>query len=184
MKRSIAKKELKKDFGFIILGAVIAIILTKLGILQWIIDILGGQVIASFVAGIFFTSVFTIAPAAIVLANIGHHFSSHIVAIMGALGATCGDLVLFLFIRDRFEEDLMNSFKPSYIKKFFHSLHFGFLKWVSPILGALIIASPLPDELGLTLLGLSKTRVVALVPIAFVMNTIGIYLIIYFSNNL
>ncbi len=43
-----------------------------------------------------------------------------------------------------------------------------------PMLDALIIASPLPDEFGVSLLGLSKVRVAVLLPIAFVMNFLGI----------
>ena len=163
---------------------MIALLLSQIGFLQWFVGLLGGSIIASFVAGIFFTSAFTIAPSAIVLSQIGGHVSPHIVAIIGALGATCGDLLLFTFIRDRFAKDLMNSLRPSIVKKILHSLHLGFLKWLSPILGALIIASPLPDELGLTLLGLSRTRILVLIPISFIMNTIGIYVIIMFASHI
>lgn len=179
-----ARRELLKDFCFIIIGAVIALLLTQIGVLQWFIGLLGGSIITSFVSGIFFTSAFTIAPSAIVLSQIGHNMSPHVVAIVGALGATCGDLLLFTFIRDRFAKDLMNSLRPSIVKKILHSLHLGFLKWLSPLLGALIIASPLPDELGLTLLGLSKTRILVLIPISFIMNTLGIYVIIMFANSI
>ena len=73
-------------------------------------------------------------------------------------GAMLGDLIIFFFIRDRFADDIIHSMKPSVSRHVLNSFHLGFLKWISPILGALIIASPLPDEFGLTLLGLSKTR--------------------------
>ena len=99
------------------------------------------------------------------------------VILWGALGALSGDIILFFFIRDRFADDLKNSLKPSFVRHIARSFHFGFLKWLAPILGAVVIASPLPDELGLTLLGLSKTRLAFLVPISFVMNALGIYLL-------
>ena len=67
---------------------------------------------------------------------------------------------------------------------FMRSMHFGFMKWLSPIIGALIIASPLPDEFGITLLGLSKLKIMVLLPIALVMNMLGIYLLVTFSHFL
>jgi hypothetical protein len=72
--------------------------------------------------------------------------------------------------------------KPNMVKHFFHSLHLGFMKWLSPIVGALIIASPLPDEFALTLMGLSKVRLAVLIPISFIMNMLGIYFIVWFSH--
>jgi hypothetical protein len=102
----------------------------------------------------------------------------------GGLGAMFGDLILFLFIRDRFADDLKKVFRPSSTKYLLKSLHFGFMRWLSPVIGAIIIASPLPDEFGITLLGMSKMKVIVLMPIAFVMNMLGIYLLIEFSHFL
>jgi hypothetical protein len=56
------------------------------------------------------------------------------------------------------------------------------MKWISPILGALIIASPLPDEFGLALLGLSRTRISILIPVSFIMNFLGVYLLLWFVS--
>lgn len=177
-----ARQELAKDFVLILIGACIAFVLSSSGFLDTFISLLGGHVIAAFVAGVFFTSVFTIAPASLALVHIGQSISLFELAFFGALGALLGDLLLFFFIRDRFSEDLKRSFKPSFVRHVARSFHFGFLKWLSPILGAALIASPLPDELGLALLGLSKTRVALLVPISFVMNLIGIYLLLWLAS--
>ncbi len=180
MRRNTARNDLVKDLLFILLGIIIAILLSWSGFLDNLIHFLGNGIVASFVAGIFFTSVFTIAPSSVALSRLVETMPVHTLAVWGALGALCGDLILFFFIRDRFSEDLKRSLKPSFIKHIVHSFHFGFLKWLSPIIGALIIASPLPDEAGLTLMGLSKTRTVFLVPISFAMNMLGIYLLIWF----
>ncbi|MEK7641949.1 MAG: hypothetical protein AAB365_03060 [Patescibacteria group bacterium] len=177
-----ARTELIKDIMLIVIGFAVALFLSKAGILDAIISLLGNGIIASFFAGIFFTSAFTLGPASIALTHIASYTPIGVVAFWGGLGALCGDLVLFFFIRDRFTADLLNVFKPSFVKHIMHSLHFGFLKWLSPVIGALIIASPLPDELGVALLGLSKTRLTVLIPVAFVMNMLGIYLIGWFAQ--
>ena len=181
MRHTQAQYQLLRDLLYIILGAALALILSRSGLLDALLAVLGNGVIICFVAGIFFTSAFTIAPSAVALTHAAENFPIQTVVIWGALGALCGDLMLFFFIRDRFAEDLKRSFKKSFVKHLARSFHFGFLKWLSPFLGALIIASPLPDELGLTLLGLSKMKLIVLVPIAFAMNALGIYLLVQFS---
>jgi hypothetical protein len=163
-------------------GILLAYFLSKAGIIDALVYSLEDySMLASFIAGIFFTSAFTLAPASIALVHIANHTAPHTVIFWGALGAMCGDLVLLLFIRDKFAADILNVFKPSKIKILFHSLHFGFLKWLSPFVGALIIASPLPDEFGIALLGMSKIRLYLLLPLSFVMNMLGIYALLGFA---
>lgn len=181
--RRHARTDLVKDVIFILIGAAIALILSRIGALDAIIAALGHPAVASFVAGVFFTSAFTIAPSAVALSRIIASAPIHTVALWGALGALCGDLILFFFIKDRFAEDLRRSLRPSLAKHIFSSFHLGFMKWLSPILGALIIASPLPDELGLTLMGLSRVRLIVLVPISLAMNAFGIYALVWFANT-
>jgi hypothetical protein len=185
MRRKKAGQELAKDVFFILIGIAIAIVLANSGAIDMLVDLLGGQAIASFAAGIFFTSAFTLAPATIALAHISAQTPILEVALWGGLGAMCGDLALFLFIRDRFGDDIKAVFKSSFLSKhFLNSFHVGFMKWLSPLVGAVIIASPLPDEFGLGLMGLSKTRLYVLMPISFVMNVIGIYIVAQFAQLL
>lgn len=176
-----ARRELSLDIAFVFLGAVLALALSQFGAIDWLVNIFGSQIFASFFAGIFFTSVFTVAPSSVALVSI-KDASIITISTWGALGALCGDLILFFFIKDRFAKDLMSSIRPSVIKRILNSFHLGFMKYLSPFLGALIIASPLPDELGLTLLGISKVRIFVLIPIAFIMNFIGIYLLLHFAQ--
>lgn len=176
------KYGLVHDLLMISAGIVFAILLVNTGLLDLIIGIVRDYyIIASFIAGIFFTSAFTIAPSSVALVHIAHNSSVPWVVIFGALGAMFGDLILFFFIRDRFAEDLMSVIKKKTIKHILHSFHFGFLRWLSPIIGAIIIASPVPDEFAITLFGMSKMRTVVLIPLSFIMNSLGIYVLIEFS---
>jgi hypothetical protein len=189
--RSIKKKNnnqgkaLFHDSIMISIGIIIAILFVRSGLLDIIINsVKDYYVISSFIAGIFFTSIFTIAPASIALIHIAEESPISGVVIFGALGAMCGDLILFFFIRDKFTDDLLNIMNKKAVKHILHSFHFGFLKYISPIIGALIIASPLPDEFGITLLGMSKVKTIILVPVSLVMNTLGIYALISFYHLL
>jgi hypothetical protein len=176
---------LLRDVVMIAIGIVVAFIISKLGLIDYaILAFKDYYIVSSFIAGIFFTSIFTIAPSSITLVHIAETAPTSSVVVWGGLGAMCGDLILFLFIKDRFTEDLKRVLKPYHLKYFLKSLHFGFMRWLSPIIGALIIASPLPDEFGITLLGMSKVKAIILMPIAFVMNMLGIYILIEFSRFL
>jgi hypothetical protein len=176
---------LLEDILMISAGIVIALFFVKSGLLDSIIDISQGYYFFSaFLAGVFFTSAFTLAPSSIALIHIAQNSPIDGVALFGALGAMCGDLILLFFIRDRFAEDIMKVMRPSTVKYILKSLHFGFMRWLSPLLGAVIIASPLPDEFGITLLGMSKIKLGIFLPIAFIMNALGIYLLIGFSSIL
>jgi len=135
-----------------------------------------------FLAGIFFTSAFTLAPAAIVLAHMGNILPLHTVVIAGGLGAMIGDYILFVFIRDRFADHIKKAIRYSHFRFVLRSFHFGFLKWLSPILGAAIIASPLPDEFGIMLMGVSKVNTRFFLLITFLMNMIGILIVVGFSK--
>ena len=174
---------LLNDFLMIAVGIIIAIIFVKTGILDILINAVKDYyMLASFIAGIFFTSIFTLAPASIALVHIAETSPIGPVVLWGALGAMCGDLILFFFIRDRFTEDLKRTIRPSTMHHILHSFHFGFLKWLAPLIGALIIASPLPDEIGISLLGMSKVKTTLLIPISFVMNMLGIYVLLGFVH--
>jgi len=190
MTKIISKKVSKSialyhDILMIFIGIIIAIVIVQTGFLDLIINALKDYyIIASFISGIFFTSAFTIAPSSISLVHIANYAPTPYVVVFGALGAMCGDLILFFFIRDRFAEDLMKTFKKGTVKHILNSFHFGLLKWLAPIVGALIIASPIPDEFAITLLGMSKIKTIILMPLSLIMNSIGIYALIAFSHLL
>ncbi len=177
-------KDLYIDFAVIALGLIIATLLVQAGAIQEFLHLTEGiQGLTAFIAGIFFTSAFTLAPASVVLSQI-KGIPSFEVALLGGLGAMVGDLILFLFIRDRFAEHIMKALGRSKWKSIVKSFHFGFMKYLAPVIGAAIIASPLPDEFGLMLMGASRMNVALLLPVAFFMNVVGVYLIVSLTSLL
>jgi len=170
---------LERDLLIIVISVFFAIGIVRLGVIQDIVSSIDElKIIGSFIAGFFFTSAFTIAPAAIALAEISQTTSPILVAFWGALGSLVGDLVIFLFIRDHFADDILevlHTLKNE--KKIIHFFKRGFFRWLSPLLAALIIASPLPDELAIALLGISKVRMSIFIPICFVMSFFGILIV-------
>jgi len=180
------KNNLPKDIGIIVLSVIVAIILIKTGASEeilkqtrdlWFLD--------SFIAGMFFTSVFTTVPAIVALGEIAQLSQSVLlVAIFGGLGALCGDLIIFRFMRDRFGEDILHLIRNSGNGKLRSIVRLKSFRWLTFFLGALVIASPLPDELGLTMMGFSKTKTSLFIPVSFVFNFLGILVIGLVAKNL
>lgn len=178
-------KNLKRDLFLIVLGLVLTLFLVRLGIIESVLSLPRNfSILASFLVGVFWTSAFTISPASIVVAYLARSVDFFTLAAFGAVGAMIGDLFIFTFIRDVFSEDVRGAIKASRFKKLLSRTHFSFLRWFGPMIGALVIVSPLPDEIGLSLMGVSKMKVRYLIPLTLVLNFAGIYLICVFSQSL
>ncbi len=175
-----------QDLIIIALSIVVAIVLVKT---QLIVHFLEStkqyEFLGSFVAGVFFTSIFTTAPAIVALGEIAQMQNTFFVAFFGALGALLGDVIIFRFIRDNLSEHLTEIMKHQIEDKAMHfKHHLKFFRWVTFFVGGIIIASPLPDEIGIGLLGLSKMNMRWFIPIAFIGNFFGIVLIGIIANSL
>jgi uncharacterized membrane protein YdjX (TVP38/TMEM64 family) len=170
------RKEILKDLFILVIAITITISLIESGYLDsFLLEARRIPILGSFVAGFFFTSVFTVSLSSVFLANIAQTYHLPVVVLMGALGAVISDLVLFLFIKERVVKNVENivSEAPS-VSRIFKSEMFRFL---DPIIGALFIASPLPDEIGLVILGLAHVSAKRLAIITFVLHSIGIFIV-------
>ena len=136
-----------------------------------------GILFASFIAGMFFTSVVTTAPAIAVLGELALEGNLLLVALAGGAGAVIGDYIIFAFVRDRVGDDIAYLLARTGTPRFFKLFHRRTFRWMLPFIGGLIIASPLPDELGLALLGIAKMRTSRFVLLSFTFNATGILLI-------
>lgn len=172
------KTYLMKDLAIITFSIVIAIMLAKTGILKdLLVATQGLKFLGSFLAGIFFISVFTVAPATVVLIGLFQSAPLLEIAFFGGLGALVGDLIIFRFIKYHLTEDIAYLIAKNRNERLKEIFRLRFFKWLIPFLGALIIASPLPDEIGLAMMGLSKMKTLLFIPISFVLNFLGILVI-------
>ena len=176
------KPHLGRDSLIIAASISIAVFIAKENLVAHFVSTVGFVPIEAFIAGFFFTSLLTITPAGIAFAEMAHVAPLMQIATWGAAGAVLGDLILFLFVRDAISQDLMTMLRGSWIRKLKALFKSPFLSWAVPVAGALAIASPLPDEVGLAMLGLSKTDLRFLIPVSYAMNFLGILLIGFAVN--
>jgi hypothetical protein len=167
-----------KDLFIIIISVFVAILMINIGFVDWMLAVFQSPLLASFVAGIFFTSLLTISPASIVLAELGSRAAPLEIAFFGALGAMVGDMMLFYFVKDKISADISELIKKGIRHYHLDELHSRYVRWILPTIGAFIIASPLPDELGIMLMGAAKIKPRYIIPVSFVMNFIGVLLVL------
>lgn len=165
-----------RDLGIAALGIVLAVVLVRTGVLR---EVLASTVqfrfLASFLAGLFFVSMFTAAPASALIIEIAKDYPPLLLGFFGGLGALVGDWLIFRFVRDELSRGLLRFLRNLVAQQ--HGSFFGIklLRVLMVIVGAIIVASPFPDEGGLMLMGLSGVRTLVFVPLSFSLNFLGIF---------
>ena len=164
------------DVVLIVISIFLAVFFVRTGLLSLFAGLTSDLwFMESFLVGIFFTSVFTTAPAIVSLGEIVPHNSLVIVALFGAFGALIGDFIIFKFMKDRFFEDFEYILKNKSGKERMLSLmNSKIFRKFTFFIGAFVIASPLPDEFGITLLSLSRAKTLLFAVVLFILKFLGI----------
>jgi len=150
--------------------------------LAYLIEIIGkkGGLLSSFIAGLFYASYFTGPAATAVIFYLGKVQHPLLIAGVGAFGSVISDYILFRFIRKRASPSI------DYLKKKLKlndNAKKG-LRILAPVAAALLIASPLPDELGVAILGAMKFKTKYLLVLSYVCNFLGILTVSYLGSIL
>jgi hypothetical protein len=149
---------------------------------SWLLHLDKLSYVGVFIAGMLFDSTFTVAAGIVILTSLASRLSPIEVTLFGAAGAVVGDILIFHFVRNTLVKEITPLYKKFGGNHLTHLLHSKYFNWSLPVIGALIIASPLPDELGVTLLGFSTIKVYQLATISAVMNFGGIFLLTHISR--
>lgn len=183
--RSATLTNAVQDVGLIGLSIAAAILLGKSGALhQFLTSFTDAWILAAFIAGIFFTSIFTAAPAVAVILFLANEEGALMVALFAALGSLLGDFVMFWFARDRLSYYLKELLKKELVgRRASRIFHMHIFRWAAFVAGTFIIASPLPDELGIALLGFARISSNYFAPLSFAANFVGILGIAYVASG-
>lgn len=112
-----------------------------------------------FISGVFFTSGLTSLPASISLFLLGQdHTNPFLISIIAACGSVVGDFILLKIMKSEIQntkEAFLSRSQNKNMNKLFRN---PLLRPIFIILALIIIASPLPDEIGIGLLGLASFK--------------------------
>lgn len=168
-------KKLTKDLFIISFSIIVAVILIKSDAVIILINSTQEyQILASFIAGIFYTSIFTVAPASAAIIEMAQKINPLLIALVGGFGALLGDYIIFRYIKDNLSGYIATIARKIRRESILESKIFSFS---FALIGAVIVAAPLPDEIGLALMGITKMRTLYFVPISYLLNSIGIFVL-------
>ena len=137
----------------------------------------------TFAAGIMLVYGFTAAPAIAMLLVLAKTQNIYIASFIAGFGALIGDLVIFRIVRHSFADEVEKLSKEWAVDKIRSGIPGPLMKYVVPAIGVLIIASPLPDEIGVAMLAASKNISAKLFSVlSFAFNTAGIFIILWFGG--
>ncbi len=135
-----------------------------------------------FIAGMLFSFGFS-TPFAVGFFVTIHPSNLFFASIIGGFGALLSDILIFKWIKFSFMDEFMqlkHTLAARRIKIFLHRhVHFRIGNYILYTLGGIIIASPIPDEFGVSMLaGLSSIKLSRFALISFFLNALGIFLML------
>ena len=145
--------------------------------------ILSSGLIGVFIAGLFYTYGFSSPAAAAIFLILGSEGNIFLMGLVGGFGALLADLTIFKIARFSFEEEIKRLSKERKFLNIERKLPDIIKRYSMIVLGWLIIALPLPDEIGVSILALSlniKTK--TFVVLSYLFNTAGIIFILYLGR--
>lgn len=190
---------------FFIISFIIAYLLLKNESFWQIFSNLGrAGYIGSFFSGLLYTFSLTVAISTTIFYRMGKFFNPILIALIGAFGSVIGDYFIFRFVRDNLVDEiklLINNTGKKVFRTLKNSIFYQIFpfsnlalsesfekiwfkvsrsrkwKFFIGLLGCCLIASPLPDELGIAFLGSIKFDSKKFLIFSYVLNFIGIFLI-------
>jgi len=181
--RNHRKSHSHKNIILIATGILLAVLLSQNEAFHTYLLHLGGfGYIGAFIGGMLFVSTFTVATGALILLVLAEKLSPIEIGLIAGLGAVTGDTIIFHVVKDTLKEDIKELYIRFGGRHLSHVFHSQYFHWTLPVIGALIIASPLPDELGVGLMGIAKMSSLRFLLISFLLNATGIFLVVSAST--
>jgi len=175
-----------KNLAFIGTGFILALVLVFSGSIHTTTDFFLSHgalaYLGAILAGFLFSSTFTASIGGALLYSLGRHLHFVEIALLGALGSVLCDLIIFRFVRsdimDELDDFLTEYFRLEYFKRMLRTQYF---KWTLPVIGAVLVASPLPDEIGVSLMGLSQMSQRKFIFVSYLLNFFGILVVMFLA---
>jgi hypothetical protein len=130
-----------------------------------------------FIAGMMYSYSFTISAGALLLPAFLGQYSVATIAILGGLGGTFADIVIFRQLKGNLKQEVRSIGATGFMKAI-KKIPLFRLNWFRDVLGFLVIISPLPDEIGVAIMASTHLSENTFRVISLIANIIGIYLLV------
>ncbi len=162
-----------------------AYVLYQVGMFEWLDGRLDGfGYPGAFAAGLLFSYGFTTPFAIAAFVAMAHEVNPWVAAPLAGFGALISDLIIFELLRvSEFGKEIRRLGQTDFVTRVHSLIHHETVpehlrKYALWLLAAIVIASPLPDEIGVALLsGTTNLSERAFSILCFIVNTLGILVI-------
>ncbi|MGB9959697.1 MAG: hypothetical protein ACPLKQ_04155 [Candidatus Bathyarchaeales archaeon] len=137
----------------------------------------------TFLAGFLYAYAFTAAPAAAILLILAKEQNLLFAGLLAGFGALLSDLVIFHFVRHSFSDEVQKLSQGKIVQLLQKKVPSSIRQYLFVSLSGFLIASPLPTEIGITLLASIKSikpRKFSI--IAYILHTTAIFAILLIGN--
>lgn len=135
----------------------------------------------AFLAGMLYVSAFTASAGFLALVLLAQEHNPILITLVASLGGLLSDIIIFNFIRDDLKEEILDLYHRVGGRVLTKIFRYKPISWTLPVIGAIILASPFPDEIGILLLGISKTSKLKFIILSYILNVIGIFFVVEFA---
>lgn len=133
-----------------------------------------------FISGILFAYGFTSGPATSLLMILSKSTNIIFAGVVGGLGALIADMIIFRFVRHSFSDEIDKMSKEKIVTDVSNQIPKRIRDYLLPAAAGVVIASPLPDEIGVSMMAASKKVSNNMFTVlSFLLNTAGIIIILY-----
>lgn len=134
--------------------------------------------IGSIIAGILYVAAPTTALGILILFDLSESLSILEISILAGLGGVIGDFAIFRFFKDDLLSEITLIYNKVGGRHVTKILNHKYLRWSIPIIGIIIIASPFPDEIGVSLMGITKIKTYQFLLLSLILDITAVYLLI------
>lgn len=170
---------------------LLAYILFVQGFFDILPELLKGQgYLSMFLGGFLFSFGFTTPFAIAIFIEMADTVHPLLGAVIAGFGAVLSDLVIFQFVRFSFMDELHRLKTTAWMRWLSERVHHDSIpekirRYITWSIAGIIIASPLPDELGVSLLGgIDEVKRKPFAAFCFVLDTIGILIVLFATQAL
>ena len=182
----LKKTRLLRDALILIFSIFVAVYIQKLARAEHLIGYFSVwyySVLAAFLTGLMFSVTFSVAISTSIFLLLGDtSVNPLLIALVGGLGSVAGNSIIYKFFKDDLMADI-SSLEPQYAKRITHNiLHSKLFIGLVPYVAALLLASPLPDEIGIFMLAGTKLKYTNFFLLSFALHSIGILIIVLLGD--
>ena len=128
----------------------------------------------AFVAGVMFVMTFAAPVGGLILTMLSKQMPFGLLVAVSGIGAVLADFTVLKSLNEELLEEIEDILNEFHGKKLIHILQSPMFRWTLPLLVAFIIISPLPDNLAVGLLGMSRIAPHRFALSSLLFNTLGI----------